>query len=61
MVMWQEIKLFVKGNIFCNNTELFTSQTLQDSHIFDSHWPMSEYTNYITLYTICMKKLKLTL
>lgn len=35
--MWQEIKLFIKGNIFCNNTELFMSQTLQDSHTLDSH------------------------
>ena len=59
--MWQEIQLFIKGNIFCNNTEIFISQTLHDSHTCDSHWPMSEYTNYITLYTICTTKLKLTL
>lgn len=54
-------KLFIKENIFCDNTELFISWTLQDSHTCDSHWPMSEYTNYVTMYTICMAKLKLTL
>jgi hypothetical protein len=61
MAVWQGMELFIRGNMFCNNTELFISQTLQDSHTFDSHWPMLEYANYVLLYTVCMTKLKLTL